>query len=57
LGDKLLVAPVLNKGATVRKVVIPMGRWKSFDGQIISGPKTVDLKISLDDLPFFELIR
>jgi alpha-glucosidase (family GH31 glycosyl hydrolase) len=57
LGDQLLVAPVLNKGATVRKVVVPKGRWKSFDGQIISGPKTVDVKISLDDLPFFELIK
>ena len=57
LGDRLLVAPVLEKGATVRKVVIPEGRWKSYDGQIISGPKTVELKIGLDDLPFFELIK
>ena len=57
LGDQLLVAPVLKKGAAVRKVVIPKGRWKIFDGQIISGPKTVDVKISLDDLLFFELIQ
>ncbi len=57
LGDRLLVAPVLKKGAVRRKVVIPEGRWKSFDGQIISGPKQVDLKVSLDDLPFFELIK
>jgi len=57
LGDRLLVAPVLNKGVSIRKVVIPEGRWKSFAGQIISGPKTVDVKISLDDLPFFELIH
>ena len=57
LGDRLLVAPVLEKGAARRKVVIPEGRWKSFDGQIISGPKTVDVKINLDDLPFFELIK
>jgi alpha-glucosidase len=57
LGERLLVAPVLEKGAASRKVVIPEGRWKSFDGQIISGPKTVDVKISLDDLPFFELTK
>jgi alpha-glucosidase (family GH31 glycosyl hydrolase) len=57
LGDRLLVAPVLKKGAAVRKVVIPEGRWKSFDGQIFHGPKTVDVKVSLDDLPFFELIK
>ena len=56
LGSQLLVAPVLNKGAAVRRVVIPKGRWKSFDGQIISGPKTVDVSVSLDDLPFFELM-
>ena len=57
LGDRLLVAPVLNKGAAVRKVVLPEGRWKSFDGQIISGPKTVEIKVRLDDLPYFELIQ
>lgn len=57
LGDRLLVAPVLNKGATARKVVLPKGRWKGFDGKIISGPKTVSVKTSLDDLPFFELLK
>jgi alpha-glucosidase len=57
LGDRLLVAPVVNKGVAVRKVVIPKGRWKSFEGKIISGPRTVDIKITLDDLPFFELIQ
>jgi alpha-glucosidase (family GH31 glycosyl hydrolase) len=57
LGDRLLVAPVLSKGAAVRRVIIPRGRWKSFDGQIITGPKTIDIKINLDDLPYFELIK
>jgi len=57
LGDRLLVAPVLKKGAISRKVIIPAGKWKSFDGQMIRGPKTVDVKVSLDDLPYFELIK
>jgi alpha-glucosidase len=57
LGDRLLVAPVLKKNAVQRKVVIPEGDWKSFDGQIITGPKVIDIKISLDDLPYFELIK
>ncbi|NQV49867.1 MAG: alpha-galactosidase, partial [Candidatus Marinimicrobia bacterium] len=57
LGDQLLVAPVLIKGAALRKVVIPKGRWKSFNGQIIVGPKTVDIPIGLGDLPYFELIK
>lgn len=57
LGDRLLVAPILEKGVKSREVVIPEGRWKSFDGQIIIGPKTMDIKADLDDLPFFELIK
>lgn len=57
VGDKLLVAPVLTKGASSRMVVLPRGRWKSFDGHILDGPKTIDVKTSLDDLPIFELIK
>lgn len=57
LGDKLLVAPVLTKGAVKRKVVIPEGQWKSFDGKIIKGPKTIEVKVQLNDLPYFEKIN
>ncbi len=44
LGDKLLIALVLTKGAVKRKVIIPEGKWKSFDGQIIKETKTIELK-------------
>lgn len=54
LGDDLLVAPVLTKYATERKVVIPKGKWKSFDGQIIDGPQTIHVKVTIMDLPYFE---
>jgi alpha-glucosidase (family GH31 glycosyl hydrolase) len=57
LGDKLLIAPVVTKGATKRIVVIPEGKWKSFNGQIIKGPKTIDVKVQLNDLPYFEKIN
>ncbi len=57
LGDKMVVAPVLTKGATTRNVVIPEGKWKSFDGKIITGPKTIEVKIQLDDLPYFEKMK
>lgn len=57
MGDDLMVAPVLQKGATSRKVVIPPGQWKGFNGQTISGPKTVEVKVTLNDLPYFELIK
>lgn len=56
LGDKLLLAPVLTKGAVKRKVVIPEGKWKGFDGKIIKGPKTIEVKVQLNDLPYFEKI-
>ncbi len=57
LGDTMLVAPVLVKGATTRKVVLPEGKWKSFDGQVFKGPKTVEIKVALNDLPYFEKIK
>ncbi|MEI6048984.1 MAG: glycoside hydrolase family 31 protein [Bacteroidota bacterium] len=57
LGDKLLVAPVIIKGATKRSVVIPEGKWKSFDGKIITGPKTIEIPVQLKDLPYFEKIK
>lgn len=44
LGDKLLIALVLTKRAVKRKVIIPEGKWKSFDGQIIKETKTIELK-------------
>ncbi len=57
LGDNVLVAPVLIKGAISRKVVIPEGIWKSFDGQTIKGPKTIEVKVQLNDLPYFEKVK
>jgi alpha-glucosidase len=57
LGDKLLVAPVILKGATKRSVIIPEGKWKSVDGKIIKGPKTIEVVVKLNDLPYFEKVK
>jgi len=57
LGDNLLVAPVLVKGATTRSVVIPEGIWESYDGKKITGPKTIEFPVHLIDLPYFEKIK
>ena len=57
LGDDILVAPVLTKGAQQRSVVIPDGKWKSFDGRVIDGPQTIRVKVTLNDLPYFEKIN
>jgi len=57
LGDRLLVAPVLNRGAVIRKVIIPEGKWKSFQGETISGPRTIEVEVQLDDLPYYEKLK
>lgn len=57
LGDKLLVAPVIIKGAVKRTVVIPEGKWKSFNGELITGPKTIEISVQLNDLPYFEKLK
>jgi alpha-glucosidase (family GH31 glycosyl hydrolase) len=57
MGDRVLVAPVLSKGATSRQVIIPQGKWKSFKGETIKGPKTIKVPVQLSDLPYFEKIN
>ena len=53
-GNQLLIAPVLQKGETSRKVYLPAGNWY-YDGgnSIISGENYIDLTVTLNDLPVF----
>ena len=53
MGDNLLVAPVMEKGAKSRKVVLPPGKWKADDGQIYAGPTTIEIPTPLSRLPHF----
>ena len=57
MGTDLLVAPVVEKGQTERKVVIPPGTWISDEGETVVGPKTVTVKAPLSRLPYFTLKR
>ena len=54
MGDDLLVAPVVEKGATSRKVIFPPGTWKADDGRIYNGPATIYIPAPLTRLPYFE---
>ena len=53
MGEDLLVAPVVEKGAVSRKVVLPPGKWKADDGQVHAGPATIEVPTPLSRLPHF----
>ena len=54
MGENLLVAPVMEKGATSRKVVLPPGSWKADDGKVYKGASTIEIAAPLSRLPHFE---
>jgi alpha-glucosidase len=55
LGESVLIAPILDEGATSRTVYLPAGRWFDFyTGVIHDGPATVTLDaLPLAALPIF----
>jgi hypothetical protein len=57
LGDSLLVAPVLQKGARSRLVVFPQGKWTGDDGSTVIGPCTQEIKVPLTRLPHYRLMK
>ena len=56
LGTKYLVAPMVTKG-TERTVKLPKGKWKDDEGEIIRGPKVIDIKVPLNRLPYYEKLK
>jgi len=53
LGEDILVAPVVIKGDRSRSVVLPKGKWKSDEGKIFKGGKTIVIEVPLERLPYF----
>ncbi|MHB8626616.1 MAG: glycoside hydrolase family 31 protein [Aggregatilineales bacterium] len=54
LGDNLLSAPVVEKGATGRDVYLPRGRWYNFWTQeAFDGGQTIHVEAPLDTLPLY----
>jgi alpha-glucosidase (family GH31 glycosyl hydrolase) len=52
LGDKILVAPVLEKGATSRSLYLPQGSWVDYwTGKIVEGGGQVTIPAPLDRIP------
>ncbi|RUS46071.1 glycoside hydrolase family 31 protein [Cohnella sp. AR92] len=56
LGERILVAPVLQKGQTSRLVRFPEGRWEGDDGTVTVGPAEAVVEAPLSRLPWFRKI-
>jgi alpha-glucosidase len=56
LGERILVAPVLEKGALSRPVVFPPGVWQGDDGATVRGPARLTVNVPLTRLPWWRLL-
>ena len=57
LGSDVLVAPVLTKNAHSRRIVFPKGTWKGDDESTVVGPKTVEVAVPLERLPWYRRVQ
>ncbi len=54
LGDVILVAPVLEPGATERELYLPRGVWYEYDtGKLIDGSRSVTIAAPLERMPIY----
>ena len=53
LGDKYLIAPVVNKGEIKRKVILPEGIWEDELGIVYNGNQEIIIDAPLKRLPYF----
>ena len=56
LGNEILVAPILSKN-NKRTVLLPAGTWKSDKGEIFKGPQKINVFATLNELPFYQLMK
>lgn len=56
LGDNILAAPVLQKGAAVKRIVFPDGVWEDTDGNHIQGPCTCEVPAPISKLPWYRRV-
>jgi alpha-glucosidase (family GH31 glycosyl hydrolase) len=56
VGPNLLVAPVLERGATSRTDTLPPGTWQGSDGERFDGGQVVKVPVDLMGITTFLLI-
>jgi alpha-glucosidase (family GH31 glycosyl hydrolase) len=54
LGNDIIVAPIVENGATQRTVIVPTGIWKGFNGTLYQGPATYTVSVPYDQIGYFE---
>jgi alpha-glucosidase len=54
-GEELLVAPVTEKGAKIKRLYLPRGQWIDFkEGKTrLDGPQWIEYPVSLEEIPIF----
>jgi alpha-glucosidase (family GH31 glycosyl hydrolase) len=53
-GPHMLIAPVVDKGATSRKMYLPAGAWVDFwTNERVTGGREIDKAVTLDTMPIF----
>lgn len=57
LGNNIIVAPVVEKGARSRSVILPAGKWLDELGQVYDGGQTVTIDVPLERLPYFAAVK
>lgn len=57
LGPDMIVAPVLERGTSIRRVELPDGVWATPDGDEAQGPGTVEIPVGLTTLPRFIRVK
>lgn len=57
LGEDILVAPILKKGAFEKDIIFPQGTWIDEDGNTYAGGKTHRVKTPIDRLAWYRRVR
>ncbi|MDE3145140.1 MAG: glycoside hydrolase family 31 protein [Bacteroidota bacterium] len=53
-GDEMLVAPILHKNATTRKIYLPKDKWyDATDKKFYTGNQWIDYEVNLFKIPYF----